>query len=394
MKQIGIIGSGAMGAGIAQVAAAAGHDVVIYDAREDALTTARDRLHETLGKLVAKGKMSASGSTALFGRIAWAGTLGALKDSDLVIEAIVEDEGVKKELFRTLSALVSDQAVIASNTSSLSVSALAAACQKPERFLGLHFFNPAPLMPLVEVIPALQTDPGLPPRMSALMDQWGKRPVLARDTPGFIVNRIARPYYSESLRILEEGIATAPQIDHIMKEEGGFRMGPFELMDFIGHDVNLAVTESVWQACHHEPRYQPSFTQRRLVDAGWLGRKSGRGFYDYRDGTPVPDPAEIPATERSAVFERILAMLINEAADAWYYRVADRDAIDLAMTLGVNYPKGLLRWADEWGISAVVTVLDRLFHYYHDPRYRCSPGLRQMSARSERFWPENDPEHG
>ena len=387
--EIGIIGSGAMGSGIAQVAATAGHAVALYDSRREALDQARNSLRKNYDRLAEKGKMVPVDADAAFDRIRFCEDLEALRPAGLVIEAIIEDEGVKKAVFRQLDALLSPDAVIASNTSSLSIASLASACSRPERFIGLHFFNPAPLMPLVEVIPALQTAPDLPGRLVHLMQSWGKAPVLAKDTPGFIVNRIARPYYGEAIRILEEGLATAPQIDRVMRERGGFRMGPFELMDFIGHDVNHAVTESVWKACYHEPRYQPSFTQRRLVDAGWLGRKTGRGFYTY--GTDAVPPVAEPLDEatETRVYERILAMLINEAADAWYWGIADATDIDRAMTLGVNYPKGLLRWADEWGIATVETVLDRLYHFYHDPRYRCSPGLRQKSGEGDKFHPES-----
>lgn len=388
--QIGIIGAGAMGGGIAQVAATAGHEVVLFDSREEALLRARDQMDATLRKLAAKGKLSDAEATAIFGRCRFAASLGALKDCGLVIEAIVEDERIKKSVFAELEALLAPDAIIASNTSSLSIASLASACREPSRFLGLHFFNPAPLMPLVEIVPALQTDPALPERMYRLMLDWGKSPVYAKDTPGFIVNRIARPYYSESIRIVEEGLATPAQMDRLMKETGGFRMGPFELMDFIGHDVNFAVTESVWRACFHEPRYQPSFTQRRLVDAGWLGRKSGRGFYDYREGAGHPEAAPLDADLARGLFERVLAMLINEAADALYYGVAEREDIDTAMTKGVNYPHGLLRWADTWGVAAVEATLDRLFHYYHDPRYRCSPGLRRVAQQGERFYPQKE----
>lgn len=387
--EIGIIGSGAMGSGIAQVAATAGHSVVLYDSRREALDQARSSLRKNFDRLAEKGKMVPVDADNAFDRIRFREDLEGLRQAGLVIEAIVEDEGIKKEVFRQLDALLGPDAVIASNTSSLSIASLAAACSRPERFIGLHFFNPAPLMPLVEVIPALQTASDLPERMVQLMRSWGKAPVLAKDTPGFIVNRIARPYYGEAIRILEEGLATAPQIDQVMRERGGFRMGPFELMDFIGHDVNHAVTESVWKACYHEPRYQPSFTQRRLVDAGWLGRKTGRGFFAYghEAAPPVAEPLD-EATE-TRVFERILAMLVNEAADAWYWGIADATDIDRAMTLGVNYPKGLLRWADEWGIATVETILDRLYHFYHDPRYRCSPGLRKKSGEGDKFHPEN-----
>lgn len=390
MNQIGIIGSGAMGSGIAQVAATAGHDVILMDTRADALTRAQDHLAGVMSKLVSKGKLSTGDVDNIQNRHRYVTDLDALSGCDLIIEAIVEDLDVKRQVFRELEAWVSDQAILATNTSSLSVAAIAASCQHPGRVVGLHFFNPAPLMKLVEVVPAIQTDADLAPKLQNLMNRWGKSAVVARDTPGFIVNRIARPFYAESIRIQEEGLATPREIDAALKEVGGFRMGPFELMDFIGHDVNYAVTESVWTACYHEPRYQPSFTQRRLVDAGWLGRKSGRGFFDYRQGPPDLTPEDPESEKQRRICERVVVMLINEAAEALYYRIATRDDIDQAMTLGVNYPKGLLRWADEWGIATCEARMDRLYTNYHDPRYRCSPMLRNLARNGERFYPEEN----
>jgi 3-hydroxybutyryl-CoA dehydrogenase len=208
--------------------------------------------------------------------------------------------------------------------------------------------------------------------------------VLAADTPGFIVNRIARPFYGESLRLLEEGVADVPTIDWAMRELGGFRMGPFELMDFVGHDVNFAVTRSVFEAFFYDPRYRPSFTQQRLVEAGHLGRKSGRGFYDYRDGAERP----APTTDRAlgqVILDRVLAMLINEAAEAVFLRIGTPADIDLAMTKGVNYPRGLLAWADDVGIARVVERLDSLQQEYGEDRYRASPLLRRMARHGKRF---------
>lgn len=386
MKSIGIIGAGSMGAGIAQVAAMAGHEVLVTDTSVAAIAKARDGINTQLQNLAAKGKIADITAKEVFGRIYFAESLNALSDCGLVVEAIIEDATIKRKVFRDVENIVRQDTWLCSNTSSLSISGLAAGCKHPERFAGLHFFNPAPIMPLVEIIPALQTDPDLPNALMQLMNSWGKIPVLAKDTPGFIVNRIARPYYSEALRIFEEGIASPGMIDEAMRRLGNFRMGPFELMDFIGHDVNFAVTKAVWEACFYEPRYQPSFTQQRLVDAGWLGRKSGRGFYVYEGGKRIEEFAPFDEAVIRPVFERVLAMLINEAADALYYRIADRDAIDLAMTKGVNYPKGLLEWADEWGIDQVVAILDRLFDHYHDPRYKCSPQLRKMATHFSHFY--------
>jgi 3-hydroxybutyryl-CoA dehydrogenase len=249
----------------------------------------------------------------------------------------------------------------------------------------LHFFNPAPLMALVEIVPALQSSSDIVEECYELMKAWQKIPVLAKDTPGFIVNRLARPFYGEALRIHEEGIADPATIDWAMTELGGFRMGPFSLMDYIGHDVNFKVTETVFSAFYYDPRYRPSFTQQRLVDAGFLGRKSGRGFYNYQKGATKPEPKREEALGQKIV-DRIRLMLINEAADALFLKIATREDLDLAMTKGVNYPKGLLAWADELGINRVVEGLDDLYHEYLEDRYRCSPLLRRMSRNEETFF--------
>lgn len=387
IQTVAIIGSGAMGSGIAQVAAVAGMTVLVYDQRQVAVNHSRDLLRSNIDKLAAKGRLSSEQAEAAFGRLYFTEQLDTVSAADLVIEAIVEDPVIKKDLFGTLDQICSPEAVLATNTSSLSVTSLAAACRRPERVLGLHFFNPAAVMPLVEVIPAVQTDTALISSACHWMAQWGKIPVVARDTPGFIVNRIARPYYGEAIRIYEENLASAEAIDHAMTAIG-FRMGPFALMDLIGHDVNYAVTESVFSAFYFDPRYKPSFTQKRLVEAGFLGRKSGRGFYIYHEGevaSPTPS-GNLPPEQVKEISDRILALLINEAADALYLGIAGRDDIDTAMTRGVNYPKGLLRWADEWGIGSVVALLDKLQDHYREDRYRCAPLLRIMASQGETFY--------
>jgi 3-hydroxybutyryl-CoA dehydrogenase len=275
-------------------------------------------------------------------------------------------------------------AVLATNTSSLPVTAIASACQRSERVLGIHFFNPAPVMPLVEIVPGLSTEPDVTSAARALVDRWGKTTVVAKDTPGFIVNRVARPFYGESLRILEEGIADVATIDWAMRRLGGFRMGPFELMDLIGLDVNYAVTRSVFEALYFDPRHRPSLTQRRLVEAGFLGRKTGRGFYDYRDGAVAPEPVQDPDLG-GEILLRVLAMLVNEAADAVFLNVASARDVELAMTKGVNYPKGLLAWGDEIGLERVLERLTALQEEYGEDRYRPSPLLRRMVRAGRRF---------
>lgn len=362
-----------MGSGIAQVAAQAGYEVVVYDQQKAALERAENGLKSTLSKLVDKGKISAEDSLSILGRIAFRESLEALISSDLVIEAIVENIDIKKSVFQAVEALVSDTCILATNTSSLSVTAIATSCAKPGRFIGIHFFNPAPLMPLVEIIPALQTDEALAEKCVNLMRSWGKVPVVCKDTPGFIVNRVARPYYSEALRIVDEGIADMPSVDQAMRDQG-FRMGPFELMDMIGHDVNYTVTESVFTAMYFDPRFRPSITQKKLVEAQWLGRKSGRGFYNYAEGSTQPAPSD-NMNLRKEISDRILAMLINEAFDSVYLGVASAEDIDLAMTKGVNYPKGLIAWGKELGLSAVREQLVLLQEKYGEDRYRVSAGM-------------------
>lgn len=379
---VGVIGAGTMGLGIAQVAAQAGHKVLLFDARPEAVGKALGTLGNTLGKLVAKGKYTQAAADGLMARITPAKALADMAGCGLVVEAIVEDLGVKKQVFAELDSLVSAGAILATNTSSLSVTAIAAACQQPGRVIGLHFFNPAPLMPLVEVVPGLATADGLAATCKTLMEAWGKSPVICKDTPGFIVNRVARPFYGEAIRMYEEGIADMPTIDQALKA-AGFRMGPFELMDLIGNDINFAVTRSVWEAFFYDPRYKPSLTQQRQVESGRLGRKTGRGYYDH--SAAAPEPPAVDAALASMITDRVLAMLINEAADALFLQVASKEDLDLAMTKGVNYPKGLLAWADERGARYWVEALEALQAEFGEDRYRPSPLLRRMAKTNGRF---------
>ena len=382
---IGVVGAGTMGRGIAQVAASAGHVVRILDQEDAASDEAVQFIARMMDRRVAKGRLGREEADEIVGRLHPVTSESALAECGLVIEAVIERMEVKASLFSRLEAIVGHEAILATNTSSLSVTAIAAGLQHPARFIGLHFFNPAPLLPLVEVVPALQTRKGLTEEMSALMRHWGKQPALAMDTPGFIVNRVARPYYGEAIRLLEEGVADCATIDWAMTSLGGFRMGPFALMDLIGNDVNYAVTESVWQAFHHEPRYRPSFAQKRNVDAGWLGRKSGKGWYDHSDGAELPQPREDKDLGQDILW-RILVMLINEAADAVFWGVASAEDVDRAMQGGVNYPKGLLAWAEEVGLDRCVQALDALRERYGEERYRCSPLLRSRAAEGRGFF--------
>jgi 3-hydroxybutyryl-CoA dehydrogenase len=485
---IAVIGAGAMGAGIAQVAATAGHRVRLLDAHPGAAEKAIAGLCATFDKLAEKGKLTPDAARAAKASLLPAGTLDDLADAGLVIEAIIEDLAAKQQLFSALEAIVTSDCIFATNTSSISVTAIGAALQKPGRLAGLHFFNPAPLMALVEVISGLATDPAVTDTLFATAEAWGKKPVLARSTPGFIVNRVARPYYGEGLRLLYEGAADCATLDAIFREAGGFRMGPFELMDMIGLDVNFAVTKSVWNAFFNDPRFAPSLIQQEMVSAGFLGRKSGRGFYPYGEGNAAPQPQSIAAqptptdirlfgdsplaqaldqrltahsipherlqalpdglvatvgnaslyltdgrcaSERAArnkhpncvladlaldygsatrlalaaaeqcdptafdaaagllqaagfavsqladvpgmALMRTVCMLANEGADAVYQKVCSAAAVDQAMRLGTNYPRGPLDWADELGLPLVQQVLGNLAAHYGEDRYRSSP---------------------
>ena len=291
---VAVIGAGAMGAGIAQVAAAAGHMVKVHDTRPDAAAQAIVGIRAQFEKMAAKGKLTVEAAQAAGARLHAAEHVADLADAGLVVEAIVESLSVKQKLFTDLEAVVSARCILASNTSSISITAIGAALKNPQRLAGLHFFNPAPLMALVEVVSGLATAPEVAHTLFATAAAWGKTPVHAKSTPGFIVNRVARPYYAEALRVLTEGGADCATLDACCREAGGFRMGPFELMDMIGHDVNFAVTNSVWRAFFNDPRFSPSLIQQDLVDAGFLGKKTGRGFYNYQEGANKALPSTAP----------------------------------------------------------------------------------------------------
>jgi 3-hydroxybutyryl-CoA dehydrogenase len=381
---VGVIGCGTMGSGIAQVAATADCKVVLFDLNESALEKSKQALQKVLARLVEKGRIDETKKSKITSLISYSTDSNDFSDAEFIIEAIVENPEVKKSVFQNLETIVSGDCIIASNTSSLSITSLAACLKKPERFIGVHFFNPAPLMKLVEIIPAIQTEIAVLKATRDEVDRWGKTTVQVKDTPGFIVNKVARPFYAEALRVYEEGIADIATIDWAMKTLGGFRMGPFELMDFIGNDVNYTVTETVFKAFYYDPRYKPAFAQKRLSEAGYLGRKSGRGFYNYAEEAIKPEANEDIELGQK-IFDRVLLMLINEAADTLYLNIANAKDIDLAMTNGVNYPKGLLAWADEIGIENCVAGLDDLYNEYHEDRYRCSPILRKFAKTRMQF---------
>ncbi|MEO6903796.1 MAG: 3-hydroxyacyl-CoA dehydrogenase NAD-binding domain-containing protein [Bacteroidia bacterium] len=391
--QIGIIGAGAMGAGIAHVAAMAGYKVMLYDNNKTALDKSIKNLDATLIKLVEKNKIDAATSKKIKERIQFVNELKSFTNCKLVIEAIIENLEIKQKIFSELETIVSNDTILASNTSSLSIASIASACKNPERVIGIHFFNPAPIMPLVEIIPAITTKSLFVEKATSIIDSWGKTTVLTKDTPGFIVNRVARSYYGESIRIYEEGIADFATIDWAMKSVGGFKMGPFELMDFIGNDINYKVTESVWEQFFYEPRFKPSLTQKRLYEAKLFGRKSGKGYYDYFAGAVLPLPKKDEELAKN-IFYRVIAMLINEAIDSVYLGLATKEDIDLAMVKGVNYPKGLLAWADSLGLTNILDLLTNLHKDYNEERYRPCILLKNMVKENKTFYAQQDTPEG
>ena len=382
---ISIMGAGTMGLGIAQLAASHGEDVILFDIDQKVLDLSKEKLLNTLNNLLKKKKISIDVKNKIMDKIHWTVNIKDISKSFMIIEAVIENLDIKKKLFHDMESLVSNECIIATNTSSLSVSKIASECKNPQRILGIHFFNPVPIMQLVELIPIDQTQLKLKEMVKNKIESWSKIVVTAKDTPGFIVNRLARPFYGEALRIYEEGIADCSTIDWAMKKMGKFRMGPFELMDFIGIDVNYMATESVFIGLNHNPRYTPSPLQKKLLDEGKLGRKSGEGFYKYQEGAINPEPNKDEKLGKK-IYNRILSMLINGAIEALHLQIGSKEDIDIAMSKGVNYPKGLLRWGDEWGLHNVLNQLMDLYDSYGDDRYEPSLLLKNKVNNKTFFY--------
>ncbi|MDA0987387.1 MAG: 3-hydroxyacyl-CoA dehydrogenase NAD-binding domain-containing protein [Bacteroidetes bacterium] len=374
---IGIIGSGTMGSGIAQVAATFNHKVILYDSNIESLKKGIQLIENSLNRFVEKNKLTDNEYKSILNNILIADSIADLKNSDLILEAIIEDEDSKKKLYSKIEEIVSPNAVLASNTSSFSIEKLSSNLKIKNRFLGMHFFNPPVLMELVEIIFTSETDKNITDKVKELILSWKKIPVIVKDTSGFLVNRIARSFYLEALKILEEKIADIETVDWAMKKFGNFKMGPFELMDLIGIDVNFSVTESVYKSFNNNARFRPSGLQKKMVQNNLLGKKTGIGFYDYKN-------PEIKKTDfnnidlGNKIFTRIISMLVNEAYFALQEKIATYNDIELAMQKGANYPKGLLNWGKEIGYKNIINILNNLETKNKDDRYKVCPLILEL----------------
>jgi 3-hydroxybutyryl-CoA dehydrogenase len=389
VERVGVVGAGTMGAGIAQIAALGGYETRLHDPAPAALETGIERLRSALAKGATKGIWSERDADEASGRVGAATGLGDLGECDLVVEAAPEDLMLKRELFAALADACGPRAILASNTSSLPVTAIAADVPGPERVVGMHFFNPPALMKLVEVVATADSSAAALEATTEVGRRMGRTPISAKDSPGFIANRLARPFSLESLRMLAENVADAATIDRVVRLGGGFRMGPFELIDLIGLDVNLSVARSFYSQGGEPERWRPSAIQERMVGEGLLGRKGGRGFYEYGDGphrepdpdlridAPTLDPAELtkidPAAE--AVLPRLFAQIANEAAFAIEEDVGSPADMDTAMRLGFNWPHGPLELTELIGRERAARLLEEL-HQQHGEAYRPAPRLR------------------
>jgi 3-hydroxybutyryl-CoA dehydrogenase len=373
---IAVVGAGTMGAGIAESAALAGMSVAMIDVREEALERGMLTIERDLARRAKKGRISEGESKDVLGHVRTTTSIKDCSGASLVVEAVVEDMRVKRKVFEDLEGVVGDETVLATNTSSLSVAGIAAATGSSGRVVGMHFFNPVPAMRLVEVVAGPSTDPSVLSRAEEVSERLGKTPVRVSDTPGFIVNRVARPFYLEALRIVELG-GDPGQVDRAIRG-AGFRMGPLELADLIGHDVNLSVSESLFERYYYPPRFRPSYLQRSIVEAGTLGRKGGQGFYDYTGEQDARDNGEGPPED---VALRVISCIVNEAFLALSEGVATAEDIDRAMKLGANYPKGPFEWADEIGADRILRTLDSL-RTTHGDAYLAAPYLRKRAANA------------
>ena len=375
MVDIAVVGAGTMGAGIAESAALAGMAVAMLDVREEALERGRQTIERDLERRVKKGRLSEEERQGVLDRVSTTTSFEGCSGASLVVEAVVEDMRVKRKVFGDLEGVVGNETVLATNTSSLSVAAIAAATDSPGRVVGMHFFNPVPAMRLVEVVAGTSTDPSALRRAEEVSERLGKRPVRVSDTPGFIVNRVARPFYLEALRIVEAG-GDPGQVDTAIRE-AGFRMGPLELADLIGHDINLSVSESLFERYYYQPRFRPSYLQRSMVESGALGRKSSQGFYDYAGEEDAGNAGRDGPSEDVAL--RVISCIVNEAFLTLQEDVATAEDIDRAMKLGANYPKGPFEWAEEIGADRILETLEALRTIQGDA-YLAAPLLRKRAA--------------